>query len=90
MSGKADSAASLVNIFLLEAGCTKGAACALCRGMGNCSSHDGGLTAALRCRFLVGSDSSDDEDDKRVVRSAKDRRGEELRTICDEMRVGAG
>ncbi len=53
-------------------------------------SHDVGLTAALCCRFLVGSDSSDDEDDKRVVRSAKDRRGEELRTICDEMRVGAG
>lgn len=49
-----------------------------------------GHGAAPSCRrFLVGSDSSDDEDDKRVVRSAKDRRGEELRTICDEMRVGA-
>lgn len=40
-------------------------------------------------RFLVGSDSDSDEDDKRVVRSAKDRRGEELRTTCDEMRVSA-
>jgi hypothetical protein len=39
------------------------------------------------CRFLVGSDSDSDEDDKRVVRSAKDRRGEELRATCDEMRV---
>ena len=41
----------------------------------------------LVCRFLVGSDSSDDEDDKRVVRSAKDRRGEELKATCDEIRV---
>lgn len=39
------------------------------------------------CRFLVGSDSSEDDDDKRVVRSAKDRRGEELKLICDEIRV---
>lgn len=38
-------------------------------------------------RFLVGSDSSEDDDDKRVVRSAKDRRGAELKSICDEIRV---
>lgn len=37
-------------------------------------------------KFLVGSDSSEDEDDKRVVRSAKDRRGAELKSICDEIR----
>lgn len=40
------------------------------------------------CRFLVGSDSSDSDDARRVVRSAKDRRGEELKATCDEIRVG--
>ena len=40
-------------------------------------------------RFLVGSDSSDSEDDKRVVRSAKDRRYEELNATCAEIRVSA-
>ena len=39
-------------------------------------------------RFLVGSSDSDSEDDKRVVRSAKDRRYDELRGTCDEIRVG--
>lgn len=38
-------------------------------------------------RFLVGSDSSDSDDDKRVVRSAKDRRFEELNATCAELRV---
>lgn len=35
----------------------------------------------------MGSDSSDSEDDKRVVRSAKDRRYEELNATCAEIRV---
>ncbi len=43
----------------------------------------------MHFRFLVGSDSSDDEVDKRIVRSAKDRRGEELKSTCDEIRVRA-
>ena len=43
-------------------------------------------SASLR-RFLVGSDSSDSDDDKRVVRSAKDRRFEELNATCAELRV---
>jgi hypothetical protein len=38
-------------------------------------------------RFMAGSDSSDSEGDKRVVRSAKDRRFEELTKSCDEIRV---
>ncbi len=41
-------------------------------------------------RFLVGSDSSDSDDDKRVVRSAKDRRFEELNATCAELRVRPG
>lgn len=36
---------------------------------------------------MVGSSDSDSEDDKRVVRSAKDRRFDELRLTCEEMRV---
>ena len=51
---------------------------------------------AMRCenevvclcrRFLAGSDSDSEEEDKRVVRSAKDKRFEELSKSCDEMRV---
>lgn len=38
-------------------------------------------------RFMVGSSDSDSEDDKRVVRSAKDKRFEELQATCDEIRV---
>lgn len=39
-------------------------------------------------RFMAGSDSSDSEDGKqRVVRSAKDKRFEELSKACDELRV---
>ena len=38
-------------------------------------------------RFMVGSSDSDSEDDKRVVRSAKDKRFEELQSTCDEIRV---
>lgn len=38
-------------------------------------------------RFLAGSDSDSEEEDKRVVRSAKDKRFEELSKSCDEMRV---
>ncbi|KAK9794329.1 hypothetical protein WJX73_000840 [Symbiochloris irregularis] len=37
-------------------------------------------------KFLVGSSDSDSSDDKRVVRSAKDRRYDELRSTCDEIR----
>ena len=39
------------------------------------------------CRFMIGSSDSDDEDEKRVAKSAKDRRFEELQTTCDEIRV---
>ena len=40
-----------------------------------------------KCRFMVGSSDSDSDDDKRVVRSAKDRRFDELKGTCEEMRV---
>jgi Eukaryotic translation initiation factor 3 subunit 8 N-terminus len=36
---------------------------------------------------MVGSSDSDSGDDRRVVRSAKDRRFEELKGTCDEIRV---
>jgi Eukaryotic translation initiation factor 3 subunit 8 N-terminus len=36
---------------------------------------------------MVGSSDSDSEDDKRVVRSAKDRRFDELKATCEEIRV---
>ena len=36
---------------------------------------------------MVGSSDSDSEDDKRVVRSAKDKRFEELQATCDEIRA---
>ena len=36
---------------------------------------------------MVGSSDSDSDDDKRVVRSAKDRRFDELKGTCEEMRV---
>ena len=39
------------------------------------------------CRFLAGSSDSDSENDRRVVRSAKDRRFDELNGSCDELRV---
>lgn len=39
---------------------------------------------------MVGSSDSDSEDDKRVVRSAKDRRFDELKLTCEEMRVSSG
>ena len=42
------------------------------------------------CRFMIGSSDSDDEDEKRVAKSAKDRRFEELQTTCDEIRVSQG
>lgn len=37
---------------------------------------------------MIGSSDSDSDDDKRVVRSAKDRRFDELKATCEEMRVG--
>ena len=42
-------------------------------------------------RFSIsgGSSDSDSDDDKRVVRSAKDKRFDELRATCDEIRVWA-
>lgn len=46
-----------------------------------------GLMLCLLRRFMVGSSDSDSEDDKRVVRSAKDKRFEELQSTCDEIRV---
>ena len=36
---------------------------------------------------MIGSSDSDDEDEKRVAKSGKDRRFEELLTTCDEIRV---
>lgn len=41
------------------------------------------------CRFMIGSSDSDSDDDKRVVRSAKDRRFDELKATCEEMRVSS-
>jgi len=38
---------------------------------------------------MVGSSDSDSDEDKRVVRSAKDKRFEELQATCDEIRVRA-
>ena len=37
---------------------------------------------------MIGSSDSDSEDDKRVIRSAKDRRFDELQATCHEIRVG--
>ena len=42
---------------------------------------------ATPCRFMIGSSDSDSDDDKRVVRSAKDRRFDELKGTCEELRV---
>ena len=36
---------------------------------------------------MIGSSDSDSEDDKRVIRSAKDRRFDELQATCHEIRV---
>lgn len=36
---------------------------------------------------MIGSSDSDSDDDKRVVRSAKDRRFDELKATCEELRV---
>ena len=62
--------------------------------LGARSSHSGYSGAAsifshfpVACRFLAGSSDSDSDDRKRVVRSAKDRRYEELRGTCEELRV---
>ncbi len=43
--------------------------------------------ASPACRFMIGSSDSDSDDDKRVVRSAKDRRFDELKGTCEELRV---
>ena len=37
----------------------------------------------------MGSSDSDSDDDRRVVRSAKDRRYDELKATCDEIRVSS-
>lgn len=37
-------------------------------------------------RFLVGDSDSESEDERRVIRSAKDKRYEELQAACDELR----
>ena len=42
---------------------------------------------AKKNRFLVGSDSSDSDDARRVVRSARDRAADQLRATCEEIRV---
>ena len=36
---------------------------------------------------MIGSSDSDSEDDKRVIRSAKNRRFDELQATCHEIRV---
>ena len=38
-------------------------------------------------RFLMGSSESESEDERRVVRSAKDRATEDLYSICNDIRV---
>ena len=48
------------------------------------------LTVLLSARFMIGSSDSDSEDDKRVIRSAKDRRFDELQATCHEIRVTFG
>ena len=45
------------------------------------------LPLAKKRRFLVGSSDSDSDDGRRVVRSAKDKALEDLRSACDEIRV---
>ena len=45
-------------------------------------SEEGGAS-----RFLMGSSDSESEDERRVVRSAKDKAIEELAAVCNEIRV---
>jgi len=46
------------------------------------------LSLCVGCRFGMNASSDSDSDDgKRVVRSAKDRRFDELRATCDDIRV---
>ena len=44
-------------------------------------------TSVIFRRFLFGASDSDSDDGKRVVRSAKDRRFDELRATSDEIKV---
>eukprot|EP00891_Asterochloris_glomerata_P007222 jgi/Astpho2/7222/fgenesh1_pm.00113_%23_10_t len=55
-------------------------------GSGSSSSSSDAGGAKGPSRFMIGSSDSDDEDEKRVAKSAKDRRFEELQTTCDEIR----
>lgn len=41
-------------------------------------------------RFLAGSSDSDDGDDKRVIKSARDKRVSALASTCDEIHVSRG
>ncbi|DBA87382.1 hypothetical protein WJX77_002170 [Trebouxia sp. C0004] len=50
------------------------------------SSSDEGSQKKGPSRFMIGSSDSDSEDDKRVIRSAKDRRFDELQATCHEIR----
>ena len=43
--------------------------------------------AAPGCRFLMGTSDSDSEDERRVVKSAKDKAHEELQATCNEIKV---
>lgn len=45
------------------------------------------IVSLLSNRFLFGASDSDSDDGKRVVRSAKDRRFDELRATSDEIKV---
>ena len=49
--------------------------------------QSGSKKGVFACRFMIGSSDSDSEDDKRVIRSAKDRRFDELQATCHEIRV---
>ena len=49
------------------------------------SSHKKGAS-----RFLMGSSDSESEDERRVVRSAKDKAHDELRATCNDIKVTGG
>lgn len=51
------------------------------------SSSDASSRKKGASRFLMGSSDSESEDERRVVRSAKDKAYDELRATCNEIKV---